>query len=368
MRWGLAVIGSVALLCSCGDSVIEGPGQPGGSTTTGAGTATGTGTATGSVTNSNTGGVGGAGANGGGGSVPDCPPPTEVEQLADVEEFTGALALGGSDVVWLMPGMAAVLSPKGVVRTVPKCGGTTITIASDQAFPWDLAVQDGVAYWTNMGTNTTGSVEDGSVMRAPIYGSAVTLANDDCSPRGLALDDTRVFWTCCGICSMPLAGGNLGPVLQGGGTSIAVDDTHAYWVDHSGVLMRQPKTGGPVSSVAQDGCPSHTEGALAVDSTHAYWWDGCEMIVKAPKDGGSVTVLATASDPAMGVGGRIALDATNVYWVGPEFVWAVDKQGGAQVAVAPSGETGLGYTGGIAADASAVYWNAHGHIWRAPKP
>ena len=69
-------------------------------------------------------------------------------------------------------------------------------LATDQAYPFAIAVDGSGAYWTNGGDCVTAPVTGGSVMGTPLAGSApVAVATGERCPQAIATDADYVYWT-----------------------------------------------------------------------------------------------------------------------------------------------------------------------------
>lgn len=129
----------------------------------------------------------------------------------------GAIALGTTDAFYV--------AENGIFR-VPLDGGAETSIASSDQ-PNLLAVDSANVYWVDA---TLPSL----LMKAPIGGGpTVTLTTELAAPFGLALDATRVYWTTGGaVMAVSVDGG--APVSLGGANpsfGIAVDATSVYWTN-----------------------------------------------------------------------------------------------------------------------------------------
>jgi hypothetical protein len=86
----------------------------------------------------------------------------------------------------------SLYEPLGSIRRCrpEDCAGTETVLASGQALPAYLQVDDQHVYWTNSG--------DGTVRRCAIEGcgdAPQALAIEQDEPWGLALDETHIYWT-----------------------------------------------------------------------------------------------------------------------------------------------------------------------------
>ena len=71
---------------------------------------------------------------------------------------------------------------------VALAGGSPVNLASEQSYPWGIAVDAASVYWTNY--------HGGEVMKVALAGgSPVTLASTQNGPRRIAVDATSVYWT-----------------------------------------------------------------------------------------------------------------------------------------------------------------------------
>jgi hypothetical protein len=242
--------------------------------------------------------------------------------LASGHEF-GRIAVDASSV-YFTDGNA------GTVMKVPIGGGPTTTLASGQAGARAIAVDATHVYWTSY--SSAGCPDDdgpcspdGAIRRVPISGGvATTLASGQASPAGLAVDEQNVYWTNSGmriqdgaVMRVARAGGTpttLASGQWGVGADIAVGSGHVFWTGNSGgtetpTVRKVPIDGGGVTVVVS----SLSNGAgIAVDPWRIYWvnFDVAGGSVRSmPIDGGSPTVLADQVNPR-----GLAIDGTNVYW------------------------------------------------------
>jgi len=160
----------------------------------------------------------------------------------------------------------------------------------------------------------------------------------------------------------PVGGGTIETVatVQDGATAIALDGTHAYWVNlGSGTIMRWPKAGGSPTAIATgQALGIYLQPAMiAVDATDVYWTNrGDGTIAKVPLAGGTVTTLATGQVEPAG----LALDGTHVYWANhgnTGSVARVAKGGGTTEVIASNAGT---QTSGITVRGGSVYWTNSG--------
>jgi sugar lactone lactonase YvrE len=154
----------------------------------------------------------------------------------------------------------------------------------------------------------------GAVSRVSKAGGAVeVLASGEAQPTQLALDETHVYWTnqgnpgLAGVRRMAKQGG--APELFAPGESpmgVAVDATHVYWCDWgAGKVQRRSKTGGVVQVLA----PSEPDAnRIALDAQRVYW-SSADHIASVAKTGGPVTILSPTFNAQ-----DVATDGEGVYW------------------------------------------------------
>lgn len=269
--------------------------------------------------------------------------------------------------------MNAILDPIGEVRRIERCGGSSDVLALDQPAPFDAVAVGTTVYWTNSGTEQAGNIVDGSVRSVDIAGGIDVLVTDDPAPSHVAVDTEFVYWTSWwGVRAKSLNGGAPFTISSFDAEGIAVDEEAIYWATGSGSLVRAVKEqDGQQTELAAGECldgsyPSWA--CVALDETHAYWLDPCGSIRTVPKSGGSIALLAEGQGAYAPLGGhRLAVDDQYVYWVNNDSVMRVDKAGAAEpVAIAASGPVG-GYVGAIVLGSDDVFWSAKTGLWRLSK-
>jgi hypothetical protein len=219
------------------------------------------------------------------------------------------------------------------VMKVPVQGGALTTLASDGTSPTSLAIDPANVYWT---VNTIDSCPpdgdicpDGVVRKVPIGGGTpTTLASGQALPDGIAVDEQNVYWINRGIMvasttvmKMPVAGGTptaLASGLAGVTGRIAVGGGDVYWTGLSGLattptLTKVPIVGGTATFVATG---SGVGADIAVVAGNVYWleYSFSGANVKAVSlGGGAPAVVGSIGTSASSIGG-IAVDPANLYW------------------------------------------------------
>ncbi len=189
-------------------------------------------------------------------------------------------------------------------------GGTPVALASGQAAPVEMAIDETNIYWLNI-AGTKG------VMTVPIAGGTPVQVAPASSPFGLAVDGTTVYFT---------DGDTIFGVPRGGGTPVslatnqnfpfelAVDATTLYWSSArgAGAISSMPKTGGTPTTLAS----STGMTRIAIDATTLYFTaqngaPNAGIVASIPLSGGAPTTLVTAQANPEG----IVVDAKSLYWV-----------------------------------------------------
>lgn len=198
------------------------------------------------------------------------------------------------------------------------------SLATDQGEVAAIAADTREVFWTMRGTpvfdaesNKSYSISDGLILRMPADGGQpVILASGQANPTALALDDDHVYWSTAesgGVWRLPRTGGVPERLFEGDHiTALAIDDTHVYFpVPHENSIRRVPKQGGP-SEVLIKGSKSAGLRALALEgddliyAVHA--GDMSTDIRSVPRAGGASVLLATVSGLSVG-------------WIGANPTW-----------------------------------------------
>ena len=188
---------------------------------------------------------------------------------------------------------------------------------------------DAFVYWTNSGSNFTGSVGRANLDGTGVNQSFIRADN----AQGVAVDGAHIYWANLDISN----GSSIGRAnLDGTGVNqnfigtgdpptfpgasnpeeMAVDGAHVYWADSfrtnflTGVIARANLDGTGVNQnfiVVSDAVPL----GVAVDGAHVYW-TGANVIGRANLDGTGVNQsFITGANGPWGV----AVDGAHIYWV-----------------------------------------------------
>ena len=255
----------------------------------------------------------------------------------------------------------------GTVMKMAIGGGSVTILASGQGLPSGIAVAGTNVYWANQGTFVN-SYYDGTVMKVAIGGGSVTtLASNQADPSGIAVDGTSVYWTNYRdgtVMKVAIGGGTVTTLASGQSypKGIAVDGTSAYWTNDDGTVMRVAIAGAtPAIFASGQGEPE----GITIYGTNLYWTNAGTLanyyrdgtVVKATIAGGTLTTLASGQN----IPYNIAVDGTSAYWTtaGTSTNYFTDGTvmkvaigGGAITTLAP----GQGDPSGIAVDGASVYW------------
>jgi hypothetical protein len=173
-------------------------------------------------------------------------------------------------------------------------------LAADQSHPDGLVVDSGNVYWTNCGTSL-GNSTDGAIMVYSISQAAsVSLLSGRSCPEHLYVEPDALFWLEhtwidgtgeFSVFRWPMSGGQPEKLVtyQAVNGSLSLDDTHVYWMEAGGTVMRRPRAG--------EGTPQTAPvPALVFDGPDAYWLNGNGDLIRSGKDGSSPVTLVRQSD------------------------------------------------------------------------
>lgn len=171
----------------------------------------------------------------------------QSEGFGPVRAFT----LGSAGPVDLTPGSSSpnlltidantVYYLTGAVHSIPKTGGTDVTLATLPGITDGLAVDDGYVYWASLGLG-------GSISRVSKSGGDVEVLFKGVShPRSVAVDATHVYFTAQGEGTVSRIAKTGGPrellaVDQNDPIGLALSEDRVFWAD---------VTAGTISSVSK---------------------------------------------------------------------------------------------------------------------
>lgn len=208
------------------------------------------------------------------------------------------IALDSSNVYW-------VDAYGGAVAKVPIGGGSQTLIATGLTSPWNLSLQGGSLYWTEL-TNpaNVAKVSTGG-------GTVTTLVSNLNAPFGIVTDSTSAYFAGgTFVAKVPLGGGTVTTLATGGQPyRLAINSTDLFWSDPpAGTILSVPIGGGSTTTVGSS--LTHPL-ELALDASNIYWTcNWCGTVSKMPIGGGTVTTLAGGLTNPVG----IAVDSTYVYY------------------------------------------------------
>jgi hypothetical protein len=221
--------------------------------------------------------------------------------------------------------------------------------------------------------SSDGAAADGELMYA--IGALEVLATGQAGPRGLALDDTSVYWANNAdgtIATAPKTGGGARGIAHGATSPrwVTVDATQIFWSSDTrggcvGGIFKMLKSASD-AGVWVAGCTDvlGRVNGMGMDGTFVYWTThpSATALFAVPKEGGQVVQLAG------NLGGQpdiMTLTPSAIYWINPplETVSRYDK-GTQAVTTMAAGHKGLS---AIAADAESVYFATSANVYRLPE-
>ena len=309
------------------------------------------------------------------GWVPACVAGNDMCTLATEQDYARDIAVDGTSVYWTVVGA-------GVVRRAPLGGGAASNLTTGQSTPMGIAVNAQAVFWTTQGTGP--SFTNATVMSLPLGGTASSaIAQNQTQTEHMALTATNVFWVNQGtaqltngsIVTARLDGSNQSTLASGltNANFVAADDSYAYFTtagtapDYAdGAVWCVPVGGGPVASVASNQASAWS---IVVDDKNVYWTDAVASgaVMSVPKGGGVPKVLAQGQQRP----NILCLDDSFVYWTNYDagtLVRTPKTGGGISTLV-----TGMTNPESCVVDATTVYLTTRGtghvdgSVLRVPK-
>lgn len=348
---------------SVGELTSSGPGVDGSGTST-----------TGPGESSSSGDVDSTGTTGAGIDDPGCP-----ECIVLVDGLMGGRGIDvDTDYVYVTDQAA------GVVSRILKGGGEGGPIAEGQDEPYEIAVGDGYAYWTNFSAG-------GGVMRVPVAGGMVEVVEPVSNSRGIAFSGGYVYWSTFSTDSGQILRRSAGlgaPVdvlayQSGGIPDLVVDGDTVYFTSHSnsdGTAFIEPPPMGPPEGRVLVATPTgdpFDPTALVVDQAEPWgiarsgglvvWANGDgdgafspNRVQSKPTAGGPVSALAVNQLDPWGV----AADEQHAYFTDNDEVKAVPLAGGEVIVLAEQQNQARG----IVVDDQWVFWVTRDRVLQRAKP
>lgn len=318
------------------------------------------------------GGAGGAGSGAGGeaGGTADPLPPPPVE-IASGEASPRFIAIDDLYIYW--SNQAAGSNIRGIRRLSRETGEVITLAATGGHEPWELAVNGDQIYWVDYldGVECADNADQDRLMRVDREDptSATPVWTGCGNPRGVATDGEAVYWTRNGdstVMRRVLANGSQGQIAssQGGPVGVGVSADAVYWASYNSNLIKRYLKGADVNEVTTFAA-SDKPTRLAIDGEAVYWIGETKISrLLMANAGDSPTILAKDFDLLRGV----AVDERYLYFTDHDahLVLRMRKEGGAPVVIA-EGQEGAN---AITVDDAAIYWvnGGSGQVMRQEKP
>ena len=264
-------------------------------------------------------------------------------------------------------GRCGVACSANAPSTAQCFGGRCVTVLADletATIITDLVVTGSTVAWIDVATNCylysvpTGGGSKTMLAQLNLAQACNCLVDTSSS---LTSDGSSLYWGASGICSIPIAGGELTRLYSGTNIvrGLVVRSNGVYWMDNlDGLELFDFGTASakPIASVGSD-APDD----LFADASKFYWFAGAgapqgyaiSSAYSVPLAGTAATPLATGI-PAVT---SAALGSDGLYGIaGGKALGKVPLTGGAtQTLYMPPSPTST-TLGGLAVDASSVYW------------
>jgi len=171
-----------------------------------------------------------------------------------LDHSVATLAVRGQSLYWTSMGFSRLPGiGTGSVNTAPTAGGAIIPLRAQLGNPIGIAVNARNVFWAMLGD---GSENYGELLaQALVDKSGQTLASRQAGPTALAVDDQNLYWADRGTAGLPsgsgtgtinkvaLVGGTIHTLAsnQDGPVAIAVDGKSVYWMNGTGTVNKVAK-------------------------------------------------------------------------------------------------------------------------------
>jgi hypothetical protein len=238
----------------------------------------------------------------------------------------------------------------------PGPGG--IELASGQAGPNFVAVDDRFVYWTNF--------EDDAVVKIEKNGSGqatVIHRNDPGTNKFITVDRTAVYWGGTSLYKQAKATGTTKrfDVTSRLVFNVIPADQRIYWLDNGGedVELRSMKSDG--SGVRAVGSPEPQDFKIAIDGSSAFKGS----FVRNAEDEGQIDVVSLSDGTSTPFAKTrylwgIAVDRTSVYWLEGRAIGALKKKPRNGRGEAVTLIEGIAAPQSLASDESSLYFTELG--------
>jgi hypothetical protein len=279
----------------------------------------------------------------------DAPPPSKHDAGHDatINDGGGPTDAGKHDATVPDSGSdTGVDAPPPCKGALQPSGACLETLASNERYPWAIAVQAGRVYWTTECTpDAGGHYLDGGHVREAIDGAVVDLEPGQNAATAMATTDAAVYWTTLGVCTgsagNPICTGTVAMAPLIGGAPVTVEpaaqrplgiaasgDT-VCWVYNgndrgagaAGISGSIWCKTGDAAAVKVSGLEAQPfSGGVAVDRGDVYWtnfgfdtsYDGLMgTVVRGTTQAGAVVTLATAQNYIV----NVAASDADVVWM-----------------------------------------------------
>lgn len=243
------------------------------------------------------------------------------------------MALQGSSLYWTE-------SKTGKVRSMPVAGGTIADVATGQAVPTQLGVDDKSVYWVNFGDGTAGSEIVKKAMTAAAADKPVTLKKVSAMTKypALAIHGDYVYYAETNnvhqiakdekVTTDAIVGISVNyddkanPKIVGVPLGIAANDTRVVWATPGDRNAVESHTLTPITDYKDEtgyaklaksvGALLET-GDVAVDGTYGYWANGDKLDRNVTDSQDAIPKTVTSTPDVTATITAFAITSTNVY-------------------------------------------------------